>query len=68
VHLYHPEKAHGLEFDAVVVAEPGAFPENVGREAQLYTALTHTNRGLAVVWHGALPASSEGLATADVVS
>jgi ATP-dependent DNA helicase UvrD/PcrA len=55
VRLYHPEKARGLEFDAVVVVEPGAFPENVGREAQLYTSLTRANRELAVVWHAALP-------------
>jgi DNA helicase IV len=55
VRLYHPETARGLEFDAVVVVEPGAFPENVGREAQLYTSLTRANRELAMVWHGALP-------------
>lgn len=55
VRLYHPEKARGLEFDAVLVVEPGAFPENVGREGQLYTSLTRANRELAVVWHGALP-------------
>lgn len=55
VHLYHPEKARGLEFDAVVVVEPGAFPENVGRQAQLYTSLTRANRELALVWHRALP-------------
>jgi hypothetical protein len=55
VRLYHPEKARGLEFDAVVVVEPGAFPENVGRQAQLYTSLTRANRELAVVWQGALP-------------
>jgi DNA helicase IV len=55
VRLYHPEKARGLEFDAVVVVEPGAFPENVGRKAQLYTSLTRANRELALVWHGALP-------------
>jgi DNA helicase II / ATP-dependent DNA helicase PcrA len=55
VRLYHPEKARGLEFDAVVVVEPGAFAENVGRQAQLYTSLTRANRELALVWHGALP-------------
>ena len=32
VRHYHPKNARGLEFDAVVVMEPGAFPENVGRE------------------------------------
>jgi len=55
VRVYHPELARGLEFDAVVVVQPGAFPENVGREGQLYTSLTRANRELAVVWHGALP-------------
>jgi superfamily I DNA/RNA helicase len=57
VRLYQPENARGLEFDAVVVVvvEPGAFPENVGREGQLYTSLTRANRELAVVWRGALP-------------
>ena len=55
VRLYNPEKARGLEFDAVVVVEPGAFPENFGRDAQLYTSLTRANRELAVVWQGALP-------------
>jgi DNA helicase-2/ATP-dependent DNA helicase PcrA len=55
VRLYHPEKARGLEFDAVVVVEPGDFPENLGREAQLYTSLTRANRELALVWQGALP-------------
>lgn len=55
VRLYHPENARGLEFDAVVVAEPGAFPECVGRDGQLYTSLTRANRELAVVWQGALP-------------
>jgi hypothetical protein len=55
VRLYHPEKARGLEFDAVVVVEPGSFPENVGREAQLYSSLTRANRELALVWQGALP-------------
>jgi hypothetical protein len=55
VRLYNPEKARGLEFDAVVVVEPAAFPENFGRAAQLYTSLTRANRELAVVWQGPLP-------------
>ncbi len=50
-----PEEARGLEFDAVVVVEPGAFPENLGRTGQLYTSLTRANRELAVVWHRDLP-------------
>ena len=55
VRLYHPEKARGLEFDAVVVVEPGTFPQNLGRDGQLYTSLTRANRELALVWHGTLP-------------
>lgn len=55
VRLYVPEDARGLEFDAVVVVEPGAFPENLGRTGQLYTSLTRANRELAVVWHRGLP-------------
>lgn len=50
-----PERARGLEFDGVVVVEPAAFPENVGRQGVLYTALTRANRLLAVVHHLPLP-------------
>jgi len=53
--VYVPEDARGLEFDAVVVVEPGMFPENLGRTGQLYTSLTRANRELAVVWHRNLP-------------
>jgi DNA helicase-2/ATP-dependent DNA helicase PcrA len=50
-----PERARGLEFDAVVVVEPSAFPERVGRQGVLYTALTRANRLLSVIHHRALP-------------
>ena len=50
-----PDRARGLEFDAAVVVEPGAFPENLGRQGVLYTALTRANRFLTVVHHRALP-------------
>jgi hypothetical protein len=50
-----PEHARGPEFDAVVVVEPSAFPENLGRSGQLYRSLTRANRELAVVWHRGLP-------------
>jgi superfamily I DNA/RNA helicase len=53
--LYTPQGARGLEFDAVVVMEPGAFPKNLGRSGQLYTSLTRANRELAVVWHTGMP-------------
>ncbi|MDF9717340.1 hypothetical protein [Nocardioides sp. ChNu-99] len=55
VRLFAPEDARGLEFDAVVVVEPGDFPENLGRTGQLYTSLTRANRELAVVWHRSMP-------------
>lgn len=53
--LHVPESARGLEFDAVVVVEPAAFPENMGRAGQLYTSLTRANRELCVVHHAPLP-------------
>lgn len=55
VRIHVPESARGLEFDAVVVVEPSAFPENLGRTGQLYTSLTRANRELAVVWQSELP-------------
>ncbi|NYJ02426.1 DNA helicase IV [Nocardioides thalensis] len=55
VRLFPPEDARGLEFDAVVVVEPGDFPENLGRTGQLYTSLTRANRELAVVWYRNMP-------------
>ncbi|MBB4667993.1 hypothetical protein BKA24_002702 [Microbacterium marinum] len=53
--LFPPERARGLEFDGVVVVEPAAFPENVGRQGVLYTALTRANRLLTVVHSRPLP-------------
>lgn len=50
-----PERARGLEFDAVVVVEPADFPENYGRQGVLYTALTRANRLLTVVHRKSLP-------------
>jgi DNA helicase IV len=55
IRLLPPERARGLEFDAVVVVEPAEFPENVGRQGVLYTALTRANRYLTVVYGRALP-------------
>jgi DNA helicase-2/ATP-dependent DNA helicase PcrA len=55
VRLLPPERARGLEFDGVVVVEPAEFPENVGRQGVLYTALTRANRHLTVVYNRALP-------------
>lgn len=53
--LLPPERARGLEFDAVLVIEPADFPENFGRQGTLYTALTRANRILKVTHHRALP-------------
>lgn len=55
IKLLVPERARGLEFDAVVVVEPVDFPENVGRQGVLYTALTRANRFLTVVHRKPLP-------------
>ncbi|HNI34156.1 MAG TPA: AAA family ATPase [Microthrixaceae bacterium] len=51
----HPVLARGLEFDGVVVVEPGSFPQNLGREGMLYTSLTRATKELVVVHSQALP-------------
>lgn len=50
-----PERARGLEFDGVVVIEPADFPDDVGRQGVLYTALTRANRYLTVVHRKPMP-------------
>ena len=55
VFVLHPDRARGLEFDAVVVVEPNAFPKNFGRDGVLYTSLTRATQELHVVYSGALP-------------
>jgi DNA helicase IV len=56
-------EAKGLEFDAVVVVEPGAILGESPRGASdLYVALTRTTRRLGVVHTGPLPAVLAGLA------
>lgn len=47
--------SRGVEFDGVVVVEPAAFPQNLGRSGPLYTSLTRANRELAVVHLAPLP-------------
>jgi hypothetical protein len=55
-------EAKGLEFDAVVVVEPGAILGESPRGASdLYVALTRTTRRLGVVHTGPLPAVLAGL-------
>lgn len=55
VRIFSPERARGLEFDAVVVVEPRHYDNDNGRHGQLYTSLTRGNRELAVVYHQKLP-------------
>lgn len=55
LHLLTPDAARGLEFDAVVVVEPDAFPPNLGRMGSLYTSLTRANKELAVIFSTRLP-------------
>ncbi len=57
VEVLSARDAKGLEYDAVVIADPGA----VGSVPQdLYVALTRPTRRLVLVYHGALP---KGLVT-----
>ena len=53
--LRTPETARGIEFDGVVVVEPGEFPKNLGRVGALYTSLTRANRELCIVHFAPLP-------------
>lgn len=55
IRVLPPQRARGLEFDGVVVVEPGDFPENFGRHGVLYTALTRANKHLTVLHSRALP-------------
>lgn len=50
-----PDRSRGLEFDGVVVVEPQQFPQNLGRNGLLYTALTRANRRLTVIHHARMP-------------
>jgi DNA helicase IV len=58
--VHEPDSARGLEFDAVIVAEPADFPENYGRQGPLYTALTRPNRELSIVHAKPLPKKLKG--------
>lgn len=61
-YLLTPERARGLEFDAVVVVEPALFtPARAGIKVSgqyrtLYTSLTRANRLLSIVHELPLPA------------
>ncbi|WP_088285219.1 UvrD-helicase domain-containing protein [Kineosporia sp. A_224] len=56
VRLLVPRDVRGLEFDGVVVVDPGLFPRSVDKEGPLYTSLTRANRELVLVHSRALPA------------
>ncbi|MFD7610825.1 HelD family protein [Streptomyces sp. NPDC059828] len=53
--LLDPRQAKGLEFDAVIVVEPGRFGES-----DLYVALTRATQRLGLVHTGELPAGFAG--------
>lgn len=53
-------QARGLEFDGVVVVEPAAFQQNLGRHGSLYTSLTRANKKLVVVHSKPLPQELKG--------
>ncbi|MEB3961666.1 AAA family ATPase [Streptomyces kunmingensis] len=58
--LLDPRQAKGLEFDRVIVVEPGEFGVS-----DLYVALTRATQSLGVVHVGELPVALLGLAVAD---
>ena len=60
VSVSRPVEVRGLEFDAVVVAEPADFSPNVGRAGELYTSLSRANRELAVIHSKAMPRQLKG--------
>jgi DNA helicase IV len=66
VALFTPTEAKGLEFDAVVLAEPGELAgSSVAGLRALYVALTRATRFLAIVHHGELPTPLRHFAAVD---
>lgn len=53
--VHRPVQARGLEYDGVVVVEPDAFPQNIGRRGRLYTSLTRANQELRIVFTKTMP-------------
>jgi hypothetical protein len=53
--VYRPVQARGLEFDGVIVVEPNAFPDNLGRRGRLFTSLTRANQELRIVHSQGMP-------------
>ncbi|UFU02955.1 AAA family ATPase [Ruania suaedae] len=58
-----PAQAKGLEFDAVVVADPGTILSGPRGLNALYVAMTRPTRRLGVLCDGPVPAVLAGLAT-----
>ena len=58
--MLRPEDAKGLEFDAVVVGEPGAIGAVPGGFGLLYIALTRAVQHLTVVHQHDLPSALVG--------
>ncbi|WP_055530781.1 HelD family protein [Streptomyces graminilatus] len=56
--LLDPRQAKGLEFDSVLVVEPGAFGTS-----DLYVALTRATQRVGVLWQGELPVTLADLGT-----
>jgi len=61
-------EARGLEFDAVIVAEPTDFPKNDRRYGPLYTALTRANKELVIVHTKGVPPDLEQKQPVNVAS
>jgi len=53
--ILRPTEARGMEFDGVVVMEPGDFPDDLLGFGTLYTSLTRANRELRIVHAKRLP-------------
>jgi DNA helicase IV len=60
IELHNSESARGLEFDAVVIAEPSDFPITASRFGRLYTSMTRANNELVLVHSKPLPAQLRG--------
>ena len=60
VAVISPVEARGLEFDAVVMVEPGDFKPSLGRHGELYTSLTRANNELVIVHSKAMPKELRG--------
>ena len=60
VAVISPVEARGLEFDAVVVVEPGDFKPSLGRHGELYTSLTRANNELVIIHSKAMPKELRG--------